>query len=279
MTLCTSIDTLAMAYLDDELADEELRDFELHLIDCAACRGRVEAEREAIAELRRRLAPPPTPDLVRARVIAALDAEDAVTARAETRARWTHWLLPGAATVAAAAALLLFVTMREPEAPKQKSAAAVVAGQRIEAPQIMPVGRSPMDARALVDGVIGWGPSVGVATGELTIHRTAMWRERVGDLDMSRLVYDVGLPWGAHIGVWAFGFDSSRVDMHSGQRVRIDGLDLYVAQQEDARGASVTLVCYDAPGGRGWVFAAPQLSDRDLLDLVAYHLLDDVGAR
>ena len=37
MRLCDSIDTLAMAYLDDELATEERHELETHLLDCTAC--------------------------------------------------------------------------------------------------------------------------------------------------------------------------------------------------------------------------------------------------
>ena len=39
MSLCESIDTLSMAYLDDELAAEERRELELHLHRCASCRA------------------------------------------------------------------------------------------------------------------------------------------------------------------------------------------------------------------------------------------------
>jgi len=36
MSLCESIDTLAMAYLDDELAAEERHELEAHLTECTA---------------------------------------------------------------------------------------------------------------------------------------------------------------------------------------------------------------------------------------------------
>ena len=268
MTLCTSIDTLAMAYLDDELADEELRDFELHLIDCAACRGRVETEREAIADLRKRLAPPPTPDLVRARVLAALDAEDAITMRAGSAGRWTQWLLPGTATLAAAAALLMFVTMREPAQPREKSAATVVVEQQRQAPQIMPVARNAPGMQVT--------PTV---PGRVQVFQTAKWQVTDGDLRVTTIQYDVVLPWGGEVEARAHTFDSSGINMRSGDRVRIDGVDLYVAHMRDPNGGVQTLVSYDAPGDHGWVFQAANLSEQDLLDLVAYHLLDDVGAR
>ena len=61
MSLCQSIDTLAMAYLDDELVSEERRELELHLLSCATCKHHVESERAEIALVRRALAPPPAP--------------------------------------------------------------------------------------------------------------------------------------------------------------------------------------------------------------------------
>ena len=45
MSLCASIDTLSMAYLDDELAAEERRELELHLVDCASCKQHLDGER------------------------------------------------------------------------------------------------------------------------------------------------------------------------------------------------------------------------------------------
>jgi anti-sigma factor RsiW len=108
MSLCQSIDTLSMAFLDDELAAEERRELELHLLDCASCRHHVDGERDEIAMLRKALTPPPAPELVKARITRALDAEDAAITRHERR-RWARWMLPGSAITAAAAAIVLFV--------------------------------------------------------------------------------------------------------------------------------------------------------------------------
>jgi anti-sigma factor RsiW len=108
MSLCQSIDTLSMAFLDDELASEERRELELHLVECATCRAHLDGEHAELASLRKALAPPPAPDIVKARIARALDEEDQRAARAE-RKRWTSWLLPGSAVAAAAAALLVFV--------------------------------------------------------------------------------------------------------------------------------------------------------------------------
>ena len=45
MSLCESIDTLAMAYLDDELASEERRELDTHLTECVSCRAEIDGAR------------------------------------------------------------------------------------------------------------------------------------------------------------------------------------------------------------------------------------------
>jgi len=109
MSLCESIDTLAMAYLDGELAAEERHELEAHLTECGRCRSQLDGERADLALLRHALAAPPAPDLLRAKVSRALDAEDRIARR-----RWTQFLLPGSAMVAAAAAIAVFVAVKPP---------------------------------------------------------------------------------------------------------------------------------------------------------------------
>src|SRR6185295_17312204 len=108
MSLCNSIDTLSMAFLDDELATEERRELELHLLDCASCRQQVDGERADLALVRKALVTPPASALLKARIARALDAEDIAMARSKRR-RWSAWALPGSAIAAAAAAILVFV--------------------------------------------------------------------------------------------------------------------------------------------------------------------------
>ncbi|HWO18125.1 MAG TPA: zf-HC2 domain-containing protein [Kofleriaceae bacterium] len=116
MSLCESIDTLAMAYLDDELVAEERRELELHFLSCAGCKAHVESERADLALVRKALAPPPAPPKLKVSIQRLLDAEDQATARAARR-RWTRFALPGSATLAAAAALAVFVFAQPREAP------------------------------------------------------------------------------------------------------------------------------------------------------------------
>lgn len=113
---CEDIETLVHSYLDGELAEHELHELETHLAECQACREHAEAEARFLDGLRTRLAAPPCPDTVRARLGKALDAEDRSRSQAARRARF-GWVLPGTASVAAAAALVLFVAewRAEPE--------------------------------------------------------------------------------------------------------------------------------------------------------------------
>jgi anti-sigma factor RsiW len=121
MTLCHSIETLSVALLDDELVAEERRELELHMLDCASCRQHLESERTELAMIRKALVPPPTPDLLKARIARALDAEDAAAIRSGRR-RWSRWFLPGSAMAAAAAALLVvFAGPADPHARSQES--------------------------------------------------------------------------------------------------------------------------------------------------------------
>lgn len=121
MTLCQSIETLSMAFLDDELVAEERREFELHLLDCASCRRHVDAERTELAVIRKALVAPPAPALLKARLARTLDAEDAQAVHRERR-RWSRWMLPGSAIAAAAAALLVFVGVGAPPSGSRGSA-------------------------------------------------------------------------------------------------------------------------------------------------------------
>jgi hypothetical protein len=116
MNLCQSIDTLSMMFLDDELAPEERRELELHLHDCASCRDHVDRQRAALELMRKALVAPPAPAALKARIARALDAEDVAAARSERR-RWSQWVLPGSAMMAAAAAIMMFVGV----APGSKS--------------------------------------------------------------------------------------------------------------------------------------------------------------
>src|SRR2546428_662354 len=134
MTLCQNIETLSMAFLDDELVAEDHRELELHLLGCASCRQRIDAERADLEMVRKALVAPPASALLKARIARTLDAEDAAAIRHQRR-QWSRWLLPGSAMAAAAAALLVvFVGVGGPPSPESADVATVVKRQNYSLP-------------------------------------------------------------------------------------------------------------------------------------------------
>jgi anti-sigma factor RsiW len=104
-----------MAFLDDELVPEERRELELHILDCTGCRTHLEAERAELAMVRKALVAPPAPDIMKARIAKALDAEDVAVARADRKRSLSfvgRWMLPGTAMLAAGAAIFAFLLIR-----------------------------------------------------------------------------------------------------------------------------------------------------------------------
>ncbi|HTM22827.1 MAG TPA: zf-HC2 domain-containing protein [Kofleriaceae bacterium] len=152
---CTDIETLVHTYLDGELAVHDLEELEQHLARCSSCKARVDEELQFRAELRRKLVPPPAPDLLRARIGALLVAEDRAAQTAQ-RKRSAAWILPGAATVAAAAALVLVVAMpandevAQPKAtspsPASPQPSIGVAAKRYLVPDFSALGAKPRTA-------------------------------------------------------------------------------------------------------------------------------------
>ncbi|MEO8700909.1 MAG: anti-sigma factor [Kofleriaceae bacterium] len=134
MSLCQSIDTLAMAFLDDELVAEERRELELHILSCPGCRLHMETERAELGLIRKALTPPPAPDMVKARIARALDQEDREAgARDRQRAKSFvgRWMLPGSAMVAAVAAVFVAVfAVRQPPSPSSGAVAKEVVRQQ-----------------------------------------------------------------------------------------------------------------------------------------------------
>lgn len=232
-SLCASIDTLAMTYLDDELADEELRDFEMHLIDCAACRARVDAEREALADLRGKLAPPATPDVVRARLFDRLDAEDARAAREERKSRVAGWALPGAASFAAVAALALFAWSRMPEKAPDSVAADVVRTQMRTPQTVVPVQ---------VDGAV-----------EVELFESTSWSGRIDD---GRLVanqsYRVRVGPGDERTLYRSIFEARQGEFEPGI-VEVDGQ---------------IVIAHRTAEGEAYLFSSPDMHWRDVVWVV-----------
>jgi hypothetical protein len=199
LKLCDDIDTLSMMLCDGELADQELRDVELHLIDCDACRAHVEKDRGFLGELRQRMAPPRAPELVRQRLGRALDEVDR-----KARPTWRALALPGAATLAAAAALVVFAVSGDgPARPTAKPAAATE-----KAPL-------PTDRVTFRDGA---------SIHDVVLQRTGT--ELLG-ADVANLSYWAVAPDGARYPVYATVHDAARLELDASTRVVLGGWETW----------------------------------------------------
>jgi len=256
--LCTGIDTLAMAYLDDELAGEERRELELHLHDCMACRKHVDTEREELGVLRGKLAAPPAPDLLRARIGRALDAEDAASAR-DQRRRWSQWILPGAAMTAAAAALAVFVAVKPP-GPAQVGAVAQEAVRQH-------TRSMPLEVQGASTGP--WlhehfTPSVEppqFATPGIRLVGARL--TAVNGHDGALLAYDVALG-DARFGLSALVIRDARTeDLAGGQELQVGNRTLHVMESD-----GLTAVTFIDTDHMGYAFMSDRLSADELVRLV-----------
>jgi anti-sigma factor RsiW len=254
--LCESIDTLAMAYLDDELADEERRELELHLLGCPTCRAHVDGERAELDLIRRALVAPPAPDLLKARLDRALDGEDREAARV-TRRRWAQWALPGAAMLAAAAALALFVFVRPPQAEPTGSVAREVVRQQARPMPMEVQGEStgrwlrahfrPVEPPRFASGIQLVGARLTAVAG----HEAALLRYQVA-IDTNRVT------------LTAILIDDIREgELAGGQAIRVGDRTLHVHNANN-----IPAITYVDAAGMGFAFAAERLTAQELLELV-----------
>jgi anti-sigma factor RsiW len=133
MSLCSSIDILAMAFLDDELARVDRRELELHLLECARCKRHVDGLRTELGLVRRALAAPQLPGSQHVSIQRALDAEDHEAARLRRRGLLA-WLLPGSATLASLIGLVMFVFVQPPPARSSETSAVPFAHEAVREP-------------------------------------------------------------------------------------------------------------------------------------------------
>jgi anti-sigma factor RsiW len=258
MSLCTSIDTLAMAYLDDELAGEERRELELHLHDCPACRKHVDTEREELGMLRGKLAAPPASDLLRMRISKALDGEDAVAVRAQRR-RWSAYLLPGSAIAAAAAALILVVAVRPPK-PEQVGAAAQEAVRqhtRSMPLEVQGASTGPWLREHFTPSVEPpqfTAPGIRLVGARLTA---------VNGHDGAQLAYDL-FDGHTHVGLAAIVIrDAQPAELSGGDEIQVGPRTLHVMES----GGQVAVTFLDSDH-TGYAFLSDHLTSQQLVQLV-----------
>lgn len=282
MSTCNDIEPLVPPYLDQELADSDLRELEQHVAECGPCRHEIRAAEAVQRALRQQLAPPRAPDALRDRIVRGLDAADADDRRAERRARWS-WALPAASSVAAAAALFLFVfagplapaaehAATEPAAePQPERVAHEAVRQRFRASPVMVPGnrgevsrsaaqylrvpvRPPSFGRDDVD-LLGWQPS------NLRGRQAALF------------LYQVEGPSGRHQ-VNVHVLDARNLDLRSQDRVRVGARELWID-----RPFGFSSVSFRDTGGIGYVFTS-DMPSAELVALVAESdILDHVSER
>jgi anti-sigma factor RsiW len=255
MSLCETIDTLSMAFLDDELAPEERRELELHLIDCTGCRQHVDHERTELSQLRARLVAPPAPDLLKARIATMLDVED----RNTQRSRLSRWLLPGSAVVAAAAALLVFVSVRP--ATSKVGAVAVEAARQQGRPMPLEVQGPNTGSWIREHFAAGAAPPqfqmpgiemVGARLTAINGHDAYMVRYMVtqGRRDVAGItavvVEDIG-----------------KEELGAGQEFVVGERMLHVLTAD-----GIPAVTYVSPAHVGYAFFSPDLTHQQLLEMV-----------
>jgi anti-sigma factor RsiW len=253
--LCHSIDTLAMAYLDHELAPEEQRELELHLHACKTCEAHVGNERVQLQGLRSALTAPPVSDLFRAAMMRDLDATDRVAQRQARSASWQRWMLPGAAIAAAAAALLFFFANRPVEQDTALAQDAVRQQLRPAPLEVSGPATTPWLREHFESSVAP--PSF--ARANLIGARLTS----VAGRDAAQLFYEVRGEGSARFGLTAFVVQGVTVaDLPPGQDVVTTGHRLRVSVA--AGYPSVSFV----QAGSAYIFVARDLSVEALLDVV-----------
>jgi anti-sigma factor RsiW len=246
-----------MAYLDDELAGEERRELETHMIDCTTCRTHVDGERSELSLVRTRLATPPAPDLLKARVARALDAEDAQHAKRERR-RWSGYLLPASATAAAVAALVAFVAVK----PVDSNGIA---------PDLVEVTRQhkPMPLEVQGASTTPWlqqnfTPSVEVPQfASPGIRLVGARLTAVNGHDAALLAYNVATGQ-SEIGLSAIVIRNLDADdLSGGTEIQVGNRTLHVLESD-----TMVAVTYVSASHMGYAFMTDRLSPDDLVRLV-----------
>jgi len=259
MSLCKSIDTLSMAYLDDELAAEERHELEAHLTECATCRAQLEQERADLSMVRRALAAPPTPDLLRARVVRTLDQEDRALQKAQRR-RWSQYMLPGSAMIAAAAAIALFVGV---QSDTQRPSASVNSAAKVTKQSL------PLEVQGA--STVGWMKTnfAPVEPPQFTEPGAKIIGGRllpggIDGRDAAMVAYNVNLTGRPFVLTVLMVRDIKDGEWTEGQAVQVNDRVMHVLRADDGN----QMVSYVDANRMGYLFLAPDVPISDLVRLV-----------
>ncbi|HTL38444.1 MAG TPA: zf-HC2 domain-containing protein [Kofleriaceae bacterium] len=274
MSLCKSIDTLSMAYLDDELAAEERHELETHLTECAQCKSHVDQERADRSIVRKALKVGPAPDLLRARIGKALDAEDRAEQKAQRR-RWYQYVLPGSAMIAAAAAIALFLGVQgesKPTASRTSASATSLRPGKNVASSVTNVTRRslPLEVQGASTGPWlrqNFAPQIEppkfLDTGA-DILGARLLPGGIDGHDAAMVAYNVTMNGKPFVLTVLAVRDISSEDWTEGQVVRQNNRVMHILDTEDGN----QMVSYVDKGGIGYLFLAPALSTDELVKLV-----------
>jgi anti-sigma factor RsiW len=257
-----------MAYLDDELATEERHELEAHLTECASCRGMLERERADRSMIHRALAAPAAPDTLRARIHRGLDEQDRLQTK-EQRRRWSSYMLPTSAIMAAAAAIAVFVGV---QAPSPQRAAATVAQDAVRHTtrslplEVQGASTGPWLQRHFADVQ----PPEFNGSGGAQLIGARLLPNGINGHDAALMRFQVQLPNQATFGLAVLAVHDLRDgEMRDGTPVRVNNRTLYVFESRDERGQRQAVVSYVAPNRVGFMFVAPELSVDELIGVVS----------
>lgn len=139
---CGEFQRFAHAYIDGEFDPEDAAPLEAHLEGCDACRSLVQREADFLQNVRRTYTPEPAPQALRTRIVAVLEAQDAVAlaspqpappprAPARRLLPRLEWVV-GPLVASAALAALVALAWPAPAAPPIPPAPAVAPQPLIE---------------------------------------------------------------------------------------------------------------------------------------------------
>jgi len=245
LKLCDDIDTMAMTLLDGELAQQEVHDMDLHLLGCPPCKAHVERERAAHLLRRQRLAAPPAPALLRARLNRALDEVD----RARRPSRRAY-VLPGGAALAAVAALVLFVAMSRPQSAPVQRDPTIAAPAQTAPRRTMPV---------LSGGMASSNPAWSMSDVKIRLHGT-----EVLGADVARLTYAILTPDGGQLDIAAIVVGANRIALDPASAMTVAGYEVWATPHDGT---------FVRDGGHTMILTSSTLSQREILSLVGETLL------
>lgn len=264
MSLCESIDTLAMAYLDGELANEERRELDMHLTECTSCRAEVDGARADQSLIQTSLVAPRITGTMRMRMVKVLDEADKVTSIEivkKQRRRFSQFVLPGSAILAAAAAIAVFVGVNVKSGTQPVAGSIARAGVRQQTRALPLEVEGPRTGNWVRQFAAVNPPQVSQTGSQLLGAR--MLPNGVNGHDGTLLSYDIVVN-NQHVVMSVLVIQDVRPDeLSEGEEIDINGRTVRVITS-DGHTAVTTL---DADH-RGYMFMSDELPLKDLIALV-----------